>query len=73
MDIEYNSVAQKYKEQGNQAYKAQDYQRAITLYTKAIEAQEDPSFYSNRAICYFNLGRFAECIRDCDKATQINP
>lgn len=73
MDIEYNSVAQKYKEQGNQAYKAHDYSKAINYYTRAIEVQEDPSFYSNRAICYFNLNRFEECIRDCDRAIRINP
>lgn len=35
MDIEYNSVAQKYKEQGNQAYKAHDYSKAINYYTRA--------------------------------------
>jgi tetratricopeptide (TPR) repeat protein len=63
----------KYKEQGNQAYKAQDYNKAINFYTRAIEVQEDPSFYSNRAICYYNLGRYPECIRDCNHATRLNP
>lgn len=68
-----NSSAQKYKDQGNQAYKAQDYSKAINYYTRAIQIQEDPSFYSNRAICYFNLHRYEECIRDCDRAIRINP
>jgi Flp pilus assembly protein TadD len=59
MDIEYNSTAQKYKELGNQAYKNQDYSKAINYYSKAIESDpRDPSFLSNRAICYFNLDRF---------------
>ena len=31
------------------------------------------SFYSNRAICYFNLNRFEECIRDCNNALRMNP
>lgn len=73
MDIEYNSAAQKFKDQGNQAYKAQNYQDAITYYTRAIQVQEDPSFYSNRALCYFNMDRFEECVRDCDRAIRINP
>lgn len=73
MDIEHNNIAQKYKDQGNEAYKLQDYNKAIHCYTKAIEVQDDPAFYSNRAICYFNLNRFEECIRDCDKAIRITP
>lgn len=73
MDIEYNPNALKFKEQGNNAYKAQDYNKAINCYTRAIEIQEDPSFYSNRAICYYNLGRYQECIRDCKHATRLNP
>jgi len=36
MDVEYNPIALKYKEQGNQAYKAQDYSKALGLYSKAI-------------------------------------
>ncbi len=36
MDIEHN--ANQFKQLGNQAYKAQDYPKAIKLYTKAIEA-----------------------------------
>lgn len=73
MDVEYSAIAKRYKEQGNQAYKEKNYDRAITYYTKAIEAQQDPAFYSNRAICYFNLGRFMECINDCNTAIGINP
>jgi len=34
MDIEYN--ANQFKEQGNQAYKSQDYRKAMTLYSSAI-------------------------------------
>lgn len=58
MDIEHNTVAMKYKDQGNQAYKAQDYNKAIQLYTRAIDISEDPNFYTNRALCYFNLHRY---------------
>lgn len=73
MDIEYNSAAQKFKEQGNQAYKNQDYTKAITFYTKAIEVDQfDPSYFTNRALCYYNLNKFEECIKDCDRAIRIN-
>lgn len=73
MDIEYNTVAQRFKEQGNQAYKNQDYAKAITCYSKAIEIDQlDPSYFTNRALCYFNINKFEECIKDCDRALRIN-
>lgn len=73
MDIEYNSAAQKYKELGNQAYKNQDYSKAATYYTKAIEVdQSDPSYFTNRALCYYNINKYEECIKDCDRALRIN-
>jgi tetratricopeptide (TPR) repeat protein len=74
MDIEYNNSAQKYKELGNQAYKNQDYSKAITYYSKAIEMDQfDPSFFSNRSLCYYNLNKYEECLMDCEKALRINP
>ena len=36
MDIELNPNALKFKEQGNNAYKAKDYNKAINCYTRAI-------------------------------------
>jgi tetratricopeptide (TPR) repeat protein len=74
MDIEYNNNAQKYKELGNQAYKNQDYNRAISYYTKAIEADpSEPNFFSNRSLCFYNLNKYEQCIQDCEKALSLNP
>jgi tetratricopeptide (TPR) repeat protein len=59
MDIEYNAAAQRFKEHGNQAYKKQDYSKAITFYSKAIEIDQlDPSYFTNRALCYYNINKF---------------
>jgi tetratricopeptide (TPR) repeat protein len=33
----------------------------------------DANFYSNRALSYFNLGQYLNCINDCEKAIQLNP
>lgn len=50
----------RYKEEGNTAYKNRDYSKALNLYSKAIQCDpNDPSFYSNKALCYFNLGNYA--------------
>jgi serine/threonine-protein phosphatase 5 len=38
------------KNQGNEAFKNQNYQAALDLYSKAIETYDkDPSFFTNRA------------------------
>lgn len=58
MDIEH-SQANRFKEQGNEAYKNKEYLKAIQLYSKAIELNpKDANYYSNRALCHFNLNRF---------------
>lgn len=74
MDIEHDSQSQNYKELGNQYYKNKDYTKAIAYYTKAIEINsKDPNFYTNRALCSFNLNKFEDCIKDCNRALEINP
>lgn len=46
----------------------------MTYYSKAIEADStDPNFFSNRALCYYNLNRFEECLIDCERALRIYP
>lgn len=70
--MEYN--ANKFKEQGNQAYKSGDYRTALNYYNKAIEINpRDPAFYLNRALCYFNMRHYVECVKECDKSLQLNP
>ena len=53
----------RYKQEGNTAYKNRDYAKALNLYSKAIQYDpNDPNFYSNKALCYFNLANYTECI-----------
>lgn len=63
--------AQKEKEAGNSAYKKKDFETAIQHYTKAIELDdEDISFLTNRAAVYLEMGKYEDCIKDCDKAVE---
>ncbi|CAA0820581.1 Hsp70-Hsp90 organizing protein 3 [Striga hermonthica] len=63
--------ALKEKESGNAAYKKKDFETAIQHYTKAIELDnEDISFHTNRAAVYLEMGKYEECIKDCDKAVE---
>ncbi|XP_020226464.1 hsp70-Hsp90 organizing protein 1 [Cajanus cajan] len=63
--------AQKEKESGNAAYKKKDFETAIGHYTKALELDdEDISYLTNRAAVYLEMGKFEECIKDCEKAVE---
>ncbi|KAH7863951.1 hypothetical protein Vadar_023927 [Vaccinium darrowii] len=68
---ERKAMAQKEKEAGNAAYKKKDFDTAIDHYSKAIELDdEDISFLTNRAAVYLEMGKYEECIQDCDKAVE---
>ncbi|KAL1547493.1 Hsp70-Hsp90 organizing protein 2 [Salvia divinorum] len=63
--------AQKEKEAGNAAYKKKDFETAILHYTKAIELDDaDISFLTNRAAVYLEMGKYEDCIKDCEKAVE---
>uniref|UniRef100_I1J9X9 STI1 domain-containing protein n=1 Tax=Glycine max TaxID=3847 RepID=I1J9X9_SOYBN len=63
--------ALKEKEAGNAAYKKKDFDTAIQHYTKALELDdEDISYLTNRAAVYLEMGKYEECIKDCDKAVE---
>mmetsp|Transcript_26419 Transcript_26419/g.36494 ORF Transcript_26419/g.36494 Transcript_26419/m.36494 type:complete len:463 (-) Transcript_26419:166-1554(-) len=69
------------KDEGNQHFKEGRYQPAIGLYSKAISiAPHLSSLYGNRSAAWFMVGQassqpqaFNECIRDCEKAIEIDP
>ncbi|CAH9102598.1 unnamed protein product [Cuscuta epithymum] len=59
------------KEAGNAFYKKKDFETAIHHYSKAIELDdEDISFLTNRAAVYLEMGKYEECIKDCDQAVE---
>ncbi|XVF10782.1 hypothetical protein REPUB_Repub07fG0212800 [Reevesia pubescens] len=61
----------KEKEAGNAAYKKKDFETAIEHYTKAMELDdEDISYITNRAAVYLEMGKYEDCIKDCDKAVE---
>ncbi|KAL3647282.1 Hsp70-Hsp90 organizing protein 2 [Castilleja foliolosa] len=65
------ALALKEKEAGNAAYKKKDFETAIQHYSKAIEHDdEDISFLTNRAAVYLEMGKYEDCIKDCDQAVE---
>ncbi|KAL9937863.1 hypothetical protein V8E36_003408 [Tilletia maclaganii] len=66
------SLAQALKIAGNKKYQSRAFEDATTLYTKALAAEEQAVFYSNRAACYSNRGQYENVIADCDQALKLD-
>jgi len=73
--------AEKYKEEGNTKYKAQQYRSCLADYTKAIEAAEaegaEPArratYLGNRAAAFLMLKEPDKCIADCRAGLKFDP
>lgn len=58
-------LATEFKNKGNEAFKAQKYEEAIELFTKAIENNpNDHVFFSNRSGAYLNNGDHGKALED---------
>lgn len=71
---EDKAKAEDLKNQGNDALRAKDYQKAIDLYTQSIEL--DPKnviYYSNRAAAYSTFNQNENAAEDAKKAIEIDP
>ncbi|XP_056289522.1 sperm-associated antigen 1-like [Pseudoliparis swirei] len=62
------------KQEGNDYVKKGQYQDALGKYSDCLKLKpEECSIYTNRALCYLKLERFAEAKRDCDAALRVEP
>src|SRR5436309_1645834 len=59
---------------GLQLFDSQQYEQAVTEFTKAILANDkQPAFYEGRGFAYFALERFPEAADDFSKAIELSP
>lgn len=59
------------KELGNAAYKKKAFEDAIAHYSRAVELDDtDVTFLTNRAAVYLEMGKYSDCIADCDQAVE---
>lgn len=67
--------ADEYKQQGNDAFKKQDFTTAIDFFSKAIAASETPNhvLYSNRSASYASIHKYNEALKDAEECVKINP
>lgn len=72
-------LAEQVKLRGNDAFKKAQFDKAIELYTEAIEASADKagevalSCYNNRAACYQQVSNYQAVIEDCTVVLQHQP
>ncbi|PUZ62065.1 hypothetical protein GQ55_4G328100 [Panicum hallii var. hallii] len=64
--------ARRAKEAGNEAYSKSFLETAVEHYTRgALLDPRDISFLTNRTAAYFHMGKYQECVRDCDEAVKL--
>lgn len=57
----------------NSAYSEQNFEQAISLYTDAIQLNpHNALFYAKRGQAFVKLNKPNACIRDCDRALELN-
>lgn len=65
--------AEELKKEGNAAFSAQEYPKAIALFTRAIRTNPQVSVYwGNRAMARMKLEEYGGAILDCSKAIELD-
>ncbi|CAF4885668.1 unnamed protein product, partial [Rotaria sp. Silwood1] len=65
-------TAEQHRLNGDTAFKLNNYQQSIDLYTKSITLDKNPITYMKRAIAFFKLDNFDSSIQDCSQVLSIN-
>lgn len=70
--MERKKEAEQMKAEGNQAYQAKNFDKALKFYGIAIRLDPtDALYYTNKAAVYMEMGDFESCITECDNAFKV--
>lgn len=75
---EPHEIAENFKNQGNDLYKAKRFKDARDVYEKGIDIKCDDdkineALFSNKAMCELELKNYRSCINNCKLALNLNP
>ena len=63
-----------FKDQGNAAFKAKDYDTAIEFYTKALtETPEEHTIMGNRSAAFYQLKNYDLALTDANMCIELQP
>ena len=65
--------AEEKKNAGNNALKAGEVDKAIQLYSEAINLCKNEGMFTNRAMAYIKQRKYKEALFDCEQALYLNP
>lgn len=67
------AMANSFKDRGNEAYQAGEYETALHLYTKGIEEEPtNPALFSNRSAAYLKLQDYGKAKLDADFCIELD-
>jgi len=73
MEVDSKAMALSKKEEGNKSYSAKEYHKAVELYTKAIDLDNEcAAYYGNRAAAYMMLEKFDKALEDARTACSLD-
>lgn len=74
MESDYQLIANGLKEQGNDAFKANNVEEAINLYSQALDIDPDNYVvYSNRSAAYLKSDFKSNALYDAEKCVSLAP
>lgn len=66
-------MATEFKDKGNDAYKAGDFEKAVEFYTLGIDQQpSNAPLFSNRSAAYLKLQDYEKARRDAEMCIELN-
>ncbi|KAM3938906.1 small glutamine-rich tetratricopeptide repeat-containing protein alpha isoform 1-T2 [Leptodactylus fuscus] len=66
--------AEQLKTEGNEQMKLENFESAVSFYSKAINLNpRNAVYFCNRAAAYSKIGNYAGAVRDCEEAISIDP
>ncbi|KAJ9480164.1 Heat shock protein STI1 [Pseudozyma hubeiensis] len=69
-DKKAKAAADAEKKLGNERYMKRDFDSAIPHYQKAWDLHKDITYLNNLGACYFEQGKYDECIKACEQAIE---
>ncbi|XP_063055636.1 sperm-associated antigen 1 [Engraulis encrasicolus] len=72
-DQEKTVLANREKDKGNEAFKANDYEEAVAYYTRSLSIMPTVAAYNNRAQAEIKLQNWHRALNDCQKVLELEP